>query len=55
MLYTTDKNEFSIPWMIVMLRKGISVVTEINLKQNINDIVVAKKEIGTINYVSGIV
>ena len=55
MLYTTDENEFSIPWMIVKLRKGISVVAEINLKENINDIVVAGKEIGTVNYVSGIV
>ena len=55
MLYATDENEFSIPWMIVKLRKGISVVAEINLKENINDIVVAGKEIGTVNYVSGIV
>lgn len=53
MLYTTDENEFSIPWMIVKLRKGISVVAEINLKENINDIVVAKKEIGTVNDVNG--
>ncbi|WP_288152575.1 hypothetical protein [uncultured Prevotella sp.] len=55
MLYATDENEFSIPCMIVMLRKDISVVAEINLKENINDIVVAGKEIGTVNYVSGIV